>query len=39
MGLQYEVLPDYIEGAAEALDSAFYSMKSRHAPFALLVKR
>lgn len=30
MGLQYEVLPDYIEGAAEALDAAFYNMKHRY---------
>jgi phosphonopyruvate decarboxylase len=29
MGLQYDVLPDYIEGAAEVLDTAFYSMKNR----------
>ena len=29
MGIQYDVLPDYIEGAAEALDTAFYSMKNR----------
>lgn len=30
MGLQYDVLPDYIEGAAEALDTAFYTMKTRY---------
>ncbi|CAD8103075.1 unnamed protein product [Paramecium sonneborni] len=39
MGIQYDVLPDYIEGAAEALDTAFYSMKTRNGPYALLVKR
>lgn len=29
MGLQHEVLPDYIEGAIEVIDSAMYNMKKR----------
>lgn len=29
MGLQHEVLPDYIEGAREAIDSAIYNIKKR----------
>ncbi|KAM3138760.1 hypothetical protein pb186bvf_009139 [Paramecium bursaria] len=39
MGMQYDVLPDYIEGAQEALDTAFYSMRQRKGPYALLVRR
>jgi len=27
LGLQYEVLPDYIEGAKEVVESAIYTMK------------
>ncbi len=27
LGIPYEVLPDYIEGAAEALETAFFTMK------------
>lgn len=29
MGLPSEVLPDYIEGAKEAIDTAIYTMKQR----------
>ena len=39
MGIQYEVLPDYIEGAEEALDNAVYNAQKRKTPFFLLVKR
>jgi phosphonopyruvate decarboxylase len=27
MGIQYEVLPDYIEGAAESVESAIYTAR------------
>jgi phosphonopyruvate decarboxylase len=29
MGLQHEVLPDYIEGAKEVVESAVFTMKQR----------
>lgn len=29
MKLNFEILPDYIEGAAEVLDTAFYTIKTR----------
>lgn len=39
MGIQFEVLPDFIEGATEAVESAVFNMKNKKAPYALLVKR
>lgn len=39
MGIQFEVLPDYVEGVEETLDSALDYTKRRNSPFALLVKR
>ncbi|EAS05095.1 phosphonopyruvate decarboxylase (macronuclear) [Tetrahymena thermophila SB210] len=39
MGIQFEVLPDFIEGATEAVESAVQSAKKRKSPFALVVKR
>eukprot|EP00462_Mataza_sp_D1_P016908 CAMPEP_0175173276 /NCGR_PEP_ID=MMETSP0087-20121206/31952_1 /TAXON_ID=136419 /ORGANISM="Unknown Unknown, Strain D1" /LENGTH=382 /DNA_ID=CAMNT_0016464547 /DNA_START=59 /DNA_END=1207 /DNA_ORIENTATION=- len=39
MGIQFEVLPDYFEGAQEAIATAKQYMDSRRAPYALLVKR
>ena len=38
-GITYEVLPDYEEGAAEALDLAMYHLQRRNAPYAFLVRR
>ena len=29
MKLNFEILPDYIEGAKEVLDTAFYTMSTR----------
>jgi phosphonopyruvate decarboxylase len=37
MGIQYEVLPDYIEGAAEAVESAVYTARKRNTPYAFIV--
>ena len=39
MNIQFEVLPDYIEGAREAIDTAVHYLKKRQGPYALLVKR
>eukprot|EP00928_Gymnodinium_smaydae_P063401 TRINITY_DN46981_c0_g1_i1.p1 TRINITY_DN46981_c0_g1~~TRINITY_DN46981_c0_g1_i1.p1 ORF type:complete len:466 (-),score=100.61 TRINITY_DN46981_c0_g1_i1:256-1596(-) len=39
MGVPYEILPDYAEGAFEVLDRAYDYMKKEQAPFALLVKK
>jgi len=39
MGIQFEVLPDYLEGAQNAIDTAVHYMNTRKAPYALLVKR
>jgi len=39
MGIPYEILPDYAEGAFEVLEKAYAYMKENHAPFALLVKK
>lgn len=39
MNIQFSVLPDYIEGAREALDTATHYMQNRKAPYAFLVKR
>lgn len=39
MNINFEVLPDYKEGAEEVLDTAVHYMETRQAPFALLVKR
>ena len=37
--LNYEVLPDYQEGAEEVIDAAVYHMETRNSPYVLLVKR
>ena len=39
LGLPFDVLPDYAEGAESVLDSAIQVMKERQCPFTLLVKR
>ena len=39
VGISYEVLPDYEEGAAAALDLALFHMKNRGSPYAFLVRR
>ena len=39
LGVTYEVLPDFEEGAASALDLATYHLRSRGSPYAFLVKR
>lgn len=39
MNINFEVLPDFLEGAEEAVDTANHYIKSRNAPYALLVKR
>ena len=39
MGLQFEILPDYMDGAKEVLDSAIHHMQTRSSPYALIVKR
>ncbi len=38
-GINFEVLPDYIEGAQEAIESAVNHMKNRGSPYAFIVKR
>jgi len=39
MGVPYEILPDYAEGAFEVLNKAYAYMEKEKAPFALLVKK
>lgn len=39
MSINYEVLPDYIEGAKEAIEGAVQQMKKRSTPYVFLVKR
>lgn len=39
MGINFEVLPDFIEGAKEALESAYYNAEKRQCPQFLIVKR
>ena len=39
LGIQFEILPDYIEGAREAVDSAVHYLERRSGPYAFLVKR
>lgn len=39
LGIPFQPLPDYIEGAAQALLTARQHMKTTKAPYALLVKR
>lgn len=39
LGLQFEVLPDYLEGAEEAVEAAVYHMETRSSPYVFLVKR
>lgn len=39
IGTNFEVLPDYIEGAEEAIESAINHMKNRGSPYAFIVKR
>jgi phosphonopyruvate decarboxylase len=38
-GINYEVLPDFIEGARETIAAAVQHMNTRKSPYALLVKR
>ncbi len=38
-GINYEVLPDYIEGATQAIESAVNHLKNRGSPYAFIVKR
>lgn len=39
LGVTYEVLPDFEEGAAAALDVALHHLNNRGAPYAFLVRR
>jgi phosphonopyruvate decarboxylase len=39
MGIPFEVLPDFIDGAKEVLENAVYNAIKRKTPFALIVKR
>jgi len=39
MGVPFDILPDYLEGAREVLDSAVYHMSTRSTPYAIIVKR
>jgi phosphonopyruvate decarboxylase len=39
LGIQYEVLPDYLEGAEIAVDAAITHMQTRKAPYAFLIKK
>lgn len=39
MNISYEVLPDYQEGAEEAIKSARSHMETRKSPYVLLIKR
>ena len=39
LNIAFEVLPDYIEGAREALETAVHYLKRRQGPYAFLVKR
>jgi phosphonopyruvate decarboxylase len=39
MNISYEVLPDYYEGAREAVNTAMHYLETRKGPYALLVKR
>jgi len=39
MGVPYEILPDYAEGAFEVLEKAYAYMEKEKGPFALLVKK
>jgi phosphonopyruvate decarboxylase len=39
VNIPYEVLPDYADGAHEAVDQALHYMQRRNGPYALLVKR
>jgi len=39
MNISYEVLPDYLDGAREAVNSAAHYLETRRGPYAFLVKR
>jgi len=39
MNIHFEILPDFLEGATEAVDTAIHHMENRPGPYALLVKR
>lgn len=39
MGVPYEILPDYAEGAFEVLDKAYKTMEEKGTPFAILVRK
>ena len=38
-GINYEVLPDFMEGAASAVETAINYMKTRSSPYVFIVKR
>jgi len=39
MNIQYEVLPDYLDGARESIATAVHYLENRKGPYAFLVKR
>jgi len=39
MNIHFEILPDFLEGAIEAIDTAVHHMENRPGPYAFLVKR
>jgi len=39
MGVPYDILPDYAEGAFEVLEKAYETMEKTKAPYALLVRK
>eukprot|EP01015_Nassula_variabilis_P010641 TRINITY_DN1858_c0_g1_i6.p1 TRINITY_DN1858_c0_g1~~TRINITY_DN1858_c0_g1_i6.p1 ORF type:complete len:344 (-),score=67.92 TRINITY_DN1858_c0_g1_i6:62-1093(-) len=39
MGIQYEVLPDFYEGAEKSVESALFHLQNRNSPYALVVRR
>eukprot|EP00474_Spongospora_subterranea_P008808 CRZ09266.1 hypothetical protein [Spongospora subterranea] len=39
LGIPFQVLPDFIEGATAAVDTAIHTLNTRQGPYALLVRR
>ena len=39
IGIKFEVLPDYIEGASESLEAAVFHMRNTKSPYAFIVRR
>lgn len=39
MNIHFEILPDFLEGAQETIETAVHHMENRPGPYALLVKR